>query len=166
MKNYNPGYEPQMLGKVLVVFQNHKNASDALKPFSAAAGSDVFCQCFHTGIDWEFMAGVPFLRVLVWAARQLREQEDAVASLKCSTFPNIFVSGNRYKSKSSQFMVGKKGKTLENDEQGYECAKKQLNGMLKFLLQFLSFARGIKIMCNHVCRLHLKWGREHNKTFC
>lgn len=100
------------------------------------------------------------------ARQQLREQEDAVPFLKCSAFPIIFVSKNRYKSKPSQFTVGKKGKTLENDEQGYECAKKQLNGMLKFLLEFLSFARGIKKMCNHVCRLHLKWGKEHNETFC
>lgn len=96
------------------------------------------------------------------ARQQLREQEDAVASLKRDAFPSIFVSRNRYESKSSQFKVGKKGQTVENDEQGYECAKKQLNSMLKFLLEFLSFARRIKIMCNHLCRLHLKWGREHN----
>lgn len=56
-----------MLGKVLVVFQNenHKNASDASKPFSAAAGSNVFCRCFHTGIDWKVMAGAPLLAPLV-----------------------------------------------------------------------------------------------------
>lgn len=61
MKNYNPSCEPQMLGKVLVVLQNDENASDVWKPFSAAAGSNVFCQCFHAGVDWKFMAGIPFV---------------------------------------------------------------------------------------------------------
>lgn len=46
-KNYNPSYQPQMLGKVLVAFQSetHENASDAPKPVSAACGEgwDVFC---------------------------------------------------------------------------------------------------------------------------
>lgn len=56
--------------------------------------------------------------------QQPREQDDAVASLKSDAFPSIFVSGNRCESKSSQFKVGKKGQTLENDEQGYKCVKK------------------------------------------
>lgn len=56
------------------------------------------------------------------ARQQLREQEDAVASLKHNVFFSIFVGGNRYVSKSIQFIVGKKGQTLENDEQGYELA--------------------------------------------
>lgn len=55
MKNHNPSYEPQMLGKVLVVLQNHENASDTWKPFSAAAGSDVFSRASKqvlTGSLW------------------------------------------------------------------------------------------------------------------
>lgn len=34
-------------------------------PLSAAVGSDVFCQCFHAGIDWKVMAGAPLLALLV-----------------------------------------------------------------------------------------------------
>lgn len=71
-----------MLRKALVVFQNetHENASDASKPYSAAAGSNVFCQCFHTSIDWKVMASAPLLAagVTPTAAEQHSvEQEDA-----------------------------------------------------------------------------------------
>lgn len=70
-----------MLGKVLVASPNemYENASDASKPFSAAAGSKVLCQCFHTGTDWKVTAGAPLLvdGVTPTAAEQHpREQED------------------------------------------------------------------------------------------